>query len=62
MPDGKGSMQGEFPAEDAGTPGRRKATRIDAKYPSEPPGGGEGDGNKDHGGYKGSKRGITEGD
>ena len=33
-----------YPAENAALPGARMAIRMDNKYPTEPPGGGEGEG------------------
>jgi hypothetical protein len=35
---------GGFPAENAAMPGARVAQRVDNKYPSAPPGGGDGNG------------------
>ena len=36
-----------FPGPEAALPGRRNAKRIDNQFPTEPPGGGEGNGHRD---------------
>ena len=49
---GKGAGA-QFPSPDAALPGQRMAERSKNQYPTEPPGGGEGDGMRKQSGPKG---------